>query len=158
MADAEQNGLGFHLRVRLALLVVVAVSLVAYYAPARSIPGLLVAATFAGFGLAQYLLGRRYGRPVFWAGVFSIFEAALLIGVILAPITFLATWPRQMQLRLPTVFYLFVYVAGTALSYSPRLVVWTGAVTIGLWGLGHQLMLRLPGTVSIHSPAIDKPG
>src|SRR6266496_2052442 len=55
MADAEQNGLGFHLRVRLALLAVVAVSLVAYYAPARSIPGLLVVATFAAFGLLQYV-------------------------------------------------------------------------------------------------------
>jgi hypothetical protein len=68
MADAEQNGLGFHLRLRLALLAVVAVSLVAYYAPARSIPGLLVVAAFAAFGLVQYVLGRRYGRPVFWAG------------------------------------------------------------------------------------------
>jgi hypothetical protein len=68
MADAEQNGLGFHLHVRLALLAVVGVSLVAYYAPARSIPGLLVVTTFAAFGLAQYVLGRRYGRPVFWAG------------------------------------------------------------------------------------------
>ena len=158
MADAERNGLGFHLRVRLAVLAVVAVWLVANYAEARSIPGLVVVATFAGFGLAQYALGRRYGRPVFWAGVFSLFEAALLIAVILAPITFPANWPPQMQLRLPTVFYLFVYVAGTALSYSLRLVVWTGAVTIALWGLGHQIMLRLPGTVSIHGPLIDKPG
>src|SRR4029453_5540994 len=157
-SDAEQNGLGFHLRVRLALLAVVAVSLVAYYAPARPIPGLLVVAIFAAFGLAQYMLGRTYGRPVFWAGVFSTLEAALLIGVILTPITFPLSWPPQVQLRLPTVFYLFVYVAGTALSYSPRFVVWTGAVTIALWSFGHQVMLRLPGTLSIHSSAIDKPG
>ena len=158
MTDAEQNGLAFHLRVRLVVLAVVAVWLVANYAPARSVPGLFVVATFGGFGLAQYALGRRYGRPVFWAGVFSILEAALLIGVILTPITFPADWPPQMQLRLPTVFYLFMYVAGTALSYSPRLVVWTGAVTIALWGLGHHIMLYLPGTVSIHGSAIDKPG
>ena len=158
MADAEQNGLGLHLRIRLALLAVVAVWLVVYYAPARSLPGLLVLATFAAFGLAQYVLGRRYGRPVFWAGVFTLLEAALLIGVILTPITFPPNWPPQMQLRLPTVFYLFVYVAGTALSYSPRLVVWSGAVTIALWGLGHEVMLRLPGTVAIHGSAIDMPG
>jgi adenylate cyclase len=140
------------------VLAVVAVSLVAYYAPARSIPGLLVVATFAAFGLAQYVLGRRYGRPVFWAGLFSSLEAALLIAIILTPITFPPNWPPQMQLRLPTVFYLFVYVAGTALSYSPRFVVWTGAVTIALWGLGHWVMLRLPGTVAIHASAIDLPG
>jgi len=158
MADAEQTGLGFHLRVRLAVLAVVAVWLVTYYASARAIPGLLVVATFAAFGLAQYMLGRRYGRPIFWAGAFSTLEAGLLIGVILTPITFPPDWPPQMQLRLPTVFYLFVYVAGTALSYSPRFVVWTGAVTIALWGLGHEVMLRLPGTVSIHGSVIDKPG
>src|SRR5262245_60568245 len=92
MAGAEQNGLGFHLRVRLAVLAVVAVSLVVYYAPPCSIPGLVVVASFAAFGLAQYGLGRRYGRPVFWAAVFSILEAALLIGVILTPITFPADW------------------------------------------------------------------
>ena len=158
MADAEQNGLGLHLRVQLAVLAVVAVWLVAYYAPARSIPGVLLVATFAALGLTRYVLARRYGRPVFWAGVVSILEAALLIGVILTPITFPPNWPPQMQLRLPTVFYLFVYVAGTALSYSPRFVVWTGAATIALWGLGHQAMLRLPGTVSTHSSLIDMPG
>jgi adenylate cyclase len=157
VADAEQHGLGLHLRVRLAVLAVVAVWLVAYYASARSIPGLCVVATFAVSGVAQYVLGRRYGRPVFWAGVFAIFEAALLIGVILTPVTFPQSWPPQMQLRLPTVFYLFVYVGGTALSYSPRFVVWTGAVTIALWALGHQIMLRLPGTVSTHSSLVDIP-
>ena len=114
MADAEQNGLGLHLRVQLAVLAVVAVWLVAYYAPARSIPGVLLVATFAALGLTRYVLARRYGRPVFWAGVVSILEAALLIGVILTPITFPPKWPPQMQLRLTTVFYLFVYVAGSA--------------------------------------------
>ena len=63
MADAEQKGLGFHLRVRLAVLAVVAVSLVAYYAPARSIPGLLVVAIFAAFGLAQYARAHGMGGP-----------------------------------------------------------------------------------------------
>src|SRR2546422_5884067 len=158
MTDAERNGLGFHLSVRLAVLAVVAAWLTTNYAPGRSMPGLLVVATFAAFGLAQYVIGRRYGRPVFWAGLFSFLEAALLIGVILTPITFPPNWPPQMQLRLPTVFYLFVYVAGTALSFSPRFVVWTGAVTIALWGLGHWVMLRLPGTVSTHNSLIDIPG
>ncbi|PWU19049.1 MAG: hypothetical protein C5B48_14095 [Candidatus Rokuibacteriota bacterium] len=158
MADAEQKGLGFHLRVRLIVLAVVAVWLVANYAPSRALPGLLVVAAFAALGVAQYALGRRYGSPVGWAAVFSVLEGALLIAVILAPITFPSDWPPQMQLRLPTVFYLFVYVAGAALSYSPRLVAWTGAVTIVLWGVGHRIMLHLPGTISIHGPLIDKPG
>ena len=157
IAVAERDGLRFHLRVRLAILVVVAVWLVVNYAPARAAHGLAVVAAFAGFGLLQYALGRWTGRPVLWAGVFSVFEVALLIGVLLLPITFPEDWPPQMQLRLPTVFYLFVYVAGTVLSYSPSLVIWTGALTTVGWGIGHQIMLRLPGSVTVQGPLIDKP-
>jgi adenylate cyclase len=67
-------------------------------------------------------------------------------------------WPPQVQLRLVTVIYLFIYVAGTVLSYSPSLVIWTGAVTAAGWGVGHLIMARLPGTITIHGALIDKPG
>lgn len=83
---------------------------------------------------------------------------ALLVVVVLVPSTFPENWPPQMQLRLVTVFYLFVYVAGTVLSYSPSLVVWTGALTTVAWAVGHQVMLRLSGTVTVHGPLIDTPG
>jgi class 3 adenylate cyclase len=95
---------------------------------------------------------------VFWAGVFTVFEVALLVVVVLAPLTFPQNWPPQMQLRLVTVFYLFIYVAGAVLSYSPSLVVWTGALTAAAWGVGHYVMLRLPGTVTVHGPLIDRRG
>src|SRR5262249_559872 len=65
MADAEQNGLWLHLRVRLALLAVVAVSLLAYYAPGRSIPGLVVVATFAASGLVGAGMGGPSSGPAF---------------------------------------------------------------------------------------------
>jgi len=87
----------------MVVLFAVAVWLVANYAPSRSVPGLFAVADFGGFGVAQYVLGRWYGHPVFWAGLFSVFEVALLIGVVLAPITFPEDWRPQMQLRLPTV-------------------------------------------------------
>ncbi|HYB43394.1 MAG TPA: adenylate/guanylate cyclase domain-containing protein [Candidatus Methylomirabilis sp.] len=157
-AAAERDGLRFLLRVRFAVLGAVAIWLIANYAPRRLAMGLLAIAGFALSGLAQYGLGRRWGRPVFWAGVFAVFEVALLVVVVLAPFTFPGDWPPQMQLRLVTVFYLFVYVAGTVLSYSPSLVVWTGALTAVGWGVGHRIMLTLPGTVTAHGPLIDTPG
>jgi len=138
VAAAEQDGLRFLLRVRLVVLAVVALWLVTNYAPRRLALGLLAVAAFALSGVAQYQLGRRWGRPVFWAGVFTVLEVALLVVVVLAPFTFPEDWPPQMQLRLVTAFYLFIYVAGTVLSYSPSLVVWTGVLTAVAWGVGHH--------------------
>jgi adenylate cyclase len=158
VAEAEQDGLRFLLRVRLVVLASVALWLITNYAPVRLALGLLTVAAFALSGVVQYLLGRRWGRPVFWAGVFTVLEVALLVLVVLAPFTFPESWPPQMQLRLVTVFYLYVYVAGTVLSYSPSLVVWTGALTAVAWAVGHYVMLRLPGTVTTHGPLIDTPG
>jgi len=158
VAAAEQDGLRFLLRVRLVVLASVALWLIVNYAPLRMALGLLIVAAFALSAVLQYQLGRWWGRPVFWAGVFTVFEVALLIVVVLTPFTFPQDWPPQMQLRLVTVFYLFVYVAGAALSYSPSLVVWTGALTTVAWGVGHFLMLRLPGTVTVHGPLIDRQG
>jgi adenylate cyclase len=107
----------------------------------------------------QYVLGRRYRRPVFWAGVVSVFEVALLVGVLLAPITLPAEWPPQVQLRLVTVLYLFMYVAGTVLSYSPALVLWTGGLTAAGWSLGHLIMARLPDTLTARGgAAMNNPG
>jgi adenylate cyclase len=158
VAAAEQDGLRFLLRVRLVVLASVALWLIVNYAPLRMVLGLLIVAAFALSAVLQYQLGRRWGRPVFWAGVFTTFEVALLVVVVLTPFTFPQGWPPQMQLRLVTVFYLFVYVAGAALSYSPSLVVWTGALTTVAWGVGHFVMLRLPGTVTVHGPLIDRRG
>ena len=158
VAAAEQDGLRFLLRVRLVVLAAVALWLITNYAPVRMALGLLTLAAFALSGVVQYQLGRRWGRPIFWAGVFTVLEVALLVIVVLAPFTFPEDWPPQMQLRLVTVFYLYVYVAGTVLSYSPSLVVWTGALTAVAWGMGHYVMLRLPGTVTVHGPLIDRSG
>ncbi len=85
VAAAEQDGLRFLLRVRLVVLAAVALWLITNYAPLRLALGLLTVAAFALSGVAQYQLGRRWGRPVFWAGVFTILEVALLVTVVLAP-------------------------------------------------------------------------
>jgi adenylate cyclase len=148
VAAAERDGLRLHIRVRLAILATIAAWLLVNYVPARAVPGLFAVAAFAALEVIQYVLGRRYRRPIFWAGVVSVFQVALLVGTLLMPITLPAGWPPQVQLRLVTVLYLFIYVAGTVLSYSPALVVWTGGLTAAGWSVGHLIMARLPDTVT----------
>jgi adenylate cyclase len=159
VAAAERDGLRLHLRVRLAILAAIAVWLVVNYVTARAVPGLFAVAAFAALGVMQSVLGRRYRRPIFWAGVVSVFEVALLVGVLLMPITLPAEWPPQVQLRLVTVLYLFIYVGGTVLSYSPALVLWTGGLTAAGWSVGHLIMARLPDTVTAQGgAAMHNPG
>src|SRR5262249_49694976 len=69
VAAAERNGLRLHLRVRLTILATIAVWLFVNYVPARALPGLLAVAPFAALAVIQYELGRRYRRPILWAGV-----------------------------------------------------------------------------------------
>jgi adenylate cyclase len=159
VAAAEQDGLRLHLRVRLAILAAIAVWLVVNYVPARAVPGLFAVAAFAALQVTQYALGRHYGRPIFWAGVVTVFEVALLVGVLLTPVTLPVEWPPQVQLRLVTVLYLFMYVAGTVLSYSPALVIWTGGLTAAGWSVGHLIMARLPDTLTAQGgAAMNNPG
>jgi adenylate cyclase len=159
VAAAERDGLWLHLRVRLAILATIAIWLLVNYVSARAVPGLFAVAAFAALAVIQYVLGRRYRRPIFWAGIVSVFEVALLVGVLLTPITLPAEWPPQVQLRLVTVLYLFIYVAGTVLSYSPALVVWTGGLTAAGWSVGHLIMARLPGTLTAPGgAAMNLPG
>ena len=72
IALAERDGLRLHLRVRLAILGLLAIWTVWTYAPPRAFPGLAVLAAFALFGITQYALGIWLGRPILWASVFAV--------------------------------------------------------------------------------------
>ena len=60
VAAAEQDGLRFLLRVRLAVLAAVAVWMVTGYAALRLVLGLAAVVVLALLSVAQYELGRRY--------------------------------------------------------------------------------------------------
>ena len=159
-AEAERDGLRLHLLVRLGALAAVAAWLLVSFPAARALPGLGAVAAFAALGAAPYLLGRRRGRHLLWAGLFAALDVVLLVTVILVPNPFHDTgWPAQMQLRFSTALYLLVYVAGMALSYSPGLVAWTGALAAVAWSVGHLAVLGLPDTIATDGTRlIDQPG
>ena len=142
----EQSGWRFALFVRLGALALVFAWL-AYTVPFPRVGwwlGLVV--LFALSGLIPYLLRHRR-RWRAWVAAFIGVDAILLTTALLAPNPLAGeTWPIQMTLRLHNNLYLFVFLAGAALSYAPSMVLWTGLAAAGAWSIGVYLILTLPTT------------
>ena len=56
--------------------------------------------------------------------------------------------PVAMHLRGPNFLYCLILMGGTIFSYSPRLVVWNGIVTIAAWSAGVWAIIALLETVT----------
>ena len=144
----ERNGVAFTFFVRSAALFAVAVWLATTVPFPRVSWWLGLVALFFISGLVPVVLrSRRHWR--LWVGVFVVVDAALLAVALLAPNPFVQDpWPIQMQLRFYNHLYLFVFLAGAALSYSPLLVLWAGAAAAGTWSAGVWLIARMPESVT----------
>jgi adenylate cyclase len=147
IALEERQGWRFALFVRLLALALVAAWLASTIPFPRVAWWLGLIALFALSGLVPYLMrGRRRWR--WWVACFVAVDAVLLTVALLAPNPFLElAWPIQMTLRLHNNLYLFVFLAGAALSYAPLMVLWTGAAVAGAWSLGVWLIAMRPETV-----------
>ena len=160
---AERSGLRFFLIGRVALITAVGVWLLISVPTSRVLPELGLLVGFAALGLAPFALGAQFGRFLLWAGLFAALDATLITCVLLAPQLIdpgfpLAAWPAQVRPRLPQVFYLFLYVAASALGYSPGLVLWTGVATAAAWSAGTWLIARMPDSIVAVTRSIDTPG
>jgi adenylate cyclase len=61
----------------------------------------------------------------------------------------IAPWPRQVTLKLGNFSYFYVFLAGTLLSYSPRLVIWAGAAIAAVWSAAVAIIVYLPDTLTV---------
>ncbi len=86
-------------------------------------------------------LGWLYGQAVIDAGV-------LAVAVFVANPFDSAALPPQMQLRFSNELYLFGLVGLSALSYAPRLVLWTGFAGAAVWSLCVLWVVLLPESVA----------
>ncbi len=109
---------------------------------------------FVGTGFANYALAKSsYGRP--WH-TFAIhgFDAVLLTVLLLVPnplldASFDYQWPIQTMFRFENFLWYFVLLALATLgSYSGRVLIWVGAVSVAAWTAGFIWMLRLPDTIA----------
>ncbi|MGI9493321.1 MAG: adenylate/guanylate cyclase domain-containing protein, partial [Geminicoccaceae bacterium] len=153
-AEAEREGLTIALWARLGTVVAVQIwwaiaiprwFMVFYHA------FLLL---FLLLGVTQLLLlNSRHGAR--WqAYVFAVLDGILLGAVLLLPNPLQADPPPpEMILRYANIIFVFVLLAGTALSYNPGLVLCTGLSTIAVWRLGVFLLASREGAITSADPA-----
>lgn len=117
-----------------------------------------IIALFFILGMGHYWLAKsRFSHPVH-KYLFVTADIFLLAFIILMPAPFDDTFDSPpMILRGPNFLYFLVLLAGTMLSYSPRLVLWNGAVTIAAWSTGVWWIISLPETITFLDFANPRP-
>jgi adenylate cyclase len=151
-AREEDAGLAFALYGRLGILGLLALWIVATVPWQRAMLYLGVIAGFAALGIVPYVLRRLGIRSMLWTGAFLTLDVVLLAFVLIVPVAFFAeAWTPQMTLRLSNFLYLAIFLVGMALSYSPALVLWTGAAAMAAWSAGVIWVVSQPGTLAYSS-------
>lgn len=161
VAREEISGLGVMLAARLAALLLIAIWVTATVPFERSGLYLAVLLAFAALGVPPWLISRRAGRAHPLAALFLVLDAALLSYLLIFPHSYAVEgWTPQLNLRLPSVLYMCVFIVSASLSYSPRLVLAAGLGTIVFWTAGALRVAALPGSAARTSVSIlsEDPG
>ena len=150
IAAEEQAGLSFAFAARSIAVVAVAIWLPTIVDAPRVYYYLAFVAGFFVLGLVPYLLRRhRYARLVKFA--FTLLDVILITAVIIVPPpdAIAIDWPIQMRVRFAEYLYLLLLLIGSALSYSPINVLWTGLCVIVVWSTGVLTLYNLPDTIRV---------
>lgn len=149
MRAEELDGLSFAFAARGVAAAAVAAWLVAIVPAPRLFYYLAVVGVLFVLGLIPHLYRRhRYALAIKLA--FVVLDVALIVAVIILPppLDPPSGWPIQMRLRFFEYLYLLLYLAGSALSYSPLMVLWTGLSIALLWSTGFLLVYSRPDTLT----------
>lgn len=150
----ERDSLTFTFRVRLAALAAIAtwLCIIIEWPRVTWWLGLIVL-----FGISGYLPFALRERATLrtWLMLCVLLDAALLTLALLMQNPLGENyWPPQMQLRFNNQLYLFLFLAGAALTYSPKLVLWSGLAVAATWSVGVMVLMGLPGSISQPPPPI----
>ena len=147
-AHEQYDGLVLAARVRLIALVVIGIWISIENDYPRLIPYELVLIAFAIFGIAPLVL-RRAGVIATWPlYLFSTLDILLLTAIVLVPNPFdQYRYPLGLQLRFGNEAYLFLFLAITLFTYSPRVVLWTGITAASVWSIGTAWIFLQPETI-----------
>ena len=89
---------------------------------------------FTAIGVAHAsVIGTRFDRPWMKFAIYMIDALGICAAFALFPISQGAEVPQILAFRAYGIYYLFPLVAMAALSLSPRLVLWTGAMAVTGW-------------------------
>ncbi len=152
-ARAEWEGLTTALWTRLATLLAVQIWLLVAVFKYYTIFYHAWILVFLLLGAAQLFLMRRRVGERWLAYFFAILDGVLIGIVLLLPNPFFAdSYPPEMVLRYANIIFVFVLLAGAALSYNPALVLCTGIASMVVWRIGVSLLAALPGAVTSEDP------
>ena len=150
-AEEEYRGLLLATRVRMVALAVIAAWLTVenpfpeiffYY-------GVLIG--FGVLGIAPLAL-RRAGLYAPWQRyLFALLDVSLTTIVIMAPnpLSHQPALPPQLRLRLGNDLYFYVFLTAAMLTYSPRVVLWTGFSAAIAWSAASLWVLSLPDSFAL---------
>ena len=132
--NEEYAGFRFSIYVRSAALVVIGIWLQVVVPWPRVTYFLAFIVLFLASGLVAEWMRRKSIRPAIWTATFILIDACLLTYVLVAPNPFSdQNWPIQVTLRFYNHLYFFLFLIFSGLSYSPVMVLWTGAAIAGTW-------------------------
>jgi adenylate cyclase len=96
-------------------------------------------------GLAQGYVARRVAPRIWPSALFILADSCVLAFALTAPNPFVAIpAPSPVGLRSGNFSLFYVLLAGSLLTYSPRLVLWCGATAAAAWGATVAWVASLP--------------
>lgn len=147
--NEEYAGFRFSIYVRSAALVVIGIWLQVVVPWPRVGYFLAFIVLFLASGLIAEWMRRKSNRPEMWTAAFILIDACLLTYVLVAPIPFSdSEWPIQVTLRFYNHLYLFLFLIFSGLSYSPAMVLWTGAAIAATWSAAVFYIHSLPDSIT----------
>jgi len=104
---------------------------------------------FAALGLLQFAVARSALHASWHVYLFATIDAVFLTFAFLLPNPFIADhWGSAMAFRYPNFPYFFVLLGVTALTYSPRVVIWAGMSGALAWSAGIAAIVAQSGVVT----------
>jgi adenylate cyclase len=148
IAAEEQAGLAFAFAARSIAVIIVAIWLPFIVDSPRVFYYLALVGLFFLLGLVPHLT-RRWRHADRLRLVFILLDVVLIAAVIMMqpPDRIAFDWPVQMRIRFVEFLYLILLLIGSALSYRPGHVIWTGLCIIVVWSAGVLILYHLPDTV-----------
>lgn len=148
----ETAGLRYAFYGRVVVLALLAVWVATSIPLERSGFYLAAMGTFLVLGAAPFLLRRLGLRGWLPVAAFLTLDVLLLCYLLIVPPPIFAEgWTAQLNLRVPNFLYLGLFLIGISLSYSPHLVIWTGAVAIAGWSAGILWVASMPESITLSS-------
>ena len=143
LAREERAGYRYVLYGWLFALLVVSLYLLATIPLSRTVYYLGIILIFAVVGLTGEWIRRAWPRRAgISMGAILLVQISLLTAVLIVPDPLIASQaPPQIAFRTANFLYLYAFVIGTVLSYSPVLMLWAGFIAVVDWSISFWIAI-----------------